>query len=89
MYTDGASNDEGSGAGLRLVSPDKTEFTYAIRLDFKSTNNEAEYEAFLAGLRLADKMGARYLVAHVDSMLIADHINGIYDARDNTMAKYL
>ena len=86
LYTDEASNDEGLGAGLRLVSPNKTELTYAIRLDFKSTNNEAEYEDFLAGLRLADKMGTRYLVAHVDSMLIAGHVNGIYDARDNTMA---
>ncbi|XP_035845711.1 uncharacterized protein LOC118492058 [Helianthus annuus] len=69
LYTDGASNEDGAGAGLRLVSPDKHEFTYAIRLDFKSTNNEAEYEAFLAGLRLAIKMGVRHIEAHVDSML--------------------
>src|ERR1044071_10458566 len=71
LYTDGASNDQGSGAGLRLVSPDKTEFTYAVRLEFPSINNEAEYKAFFAGLRLAHKMGARHLNAHVDSMLIA------------------
>ena len=42
LFTDGASNDDGAGAGLRLISPDKQEYTYAIRLDFKSTNNEAE-----------------------------------------------
>ncbi|XP_022032941.1 uncharacterized protein LOC110934055 [Helianthus annuus] len=89
LYTDGASNEDGVGAGLRLVSPDKHEFTYAIRLDFKSTNNEAEYEAFLAGLRLAIKMGVRHIEAHVDSMLVAGQINGQYEAKGDIMALYL
>ncbi|XP_022007871.1 uncharacterized protein LOC110907157 [Helianthus annuus] len=89
LYTDGASNEDGAGAGLRLVSPEKHEFTYAIRLDFKNTNNEAEYEAFLAGLRLAIKMGAKNLQAHVDSLLIASQVNGIYDAKGDVMALYL
>ncbi|XP_021985709.1 uncharacterized protein LOC110881870 [Helianthus annuus] len=89
LYTDGASNEDGAGAGLRLVSPEKHEFTYAIKLDFKNTNNEAEYEAFLAGLRLAIKMGAQNLQARVDSLLIASQINGIYDAKGEVMALYL
>ncbi|XP_021974608.1 uncharacterized protein LOC110869682 [Helianthus annuus] len=89
LYTDGASNKDGAGAGLRLVSPEKHEFTYAIKLDFKNTNNEAEYEAFLAGLRLAIKMGAQNLQAHVDSLLIASQINGLYDAKGEVMALYL
>ncbi|XP_021995320.1 uncharacterized protein LOC110892465 [Helianthus annuus] len=89
LYTDGASNEDGAGAGLRLVSPEKHEFTYAIRLDFKSTNNEAEYEAFLAGLRLAIKMGVKHIEVHVDSMLVAGQINGQYDAKGDIMALYL
>ncbi|XP_035830165.1 uncharacterized protein LOC110945054 [Helianthus annuus] len=89
LYTDGASNEDGAGAGLRLVSPDKHEFTYAIWLDFKSTNNEAEYEAFLAGLRLAIKMGVKHIEAHVDSMLVVGQINGQYDAKGDVMALYL
>ncbi|XP_022004320.1 uncharacterized protein LOC110901857 [Helianthus annuus] len=89
LYTDGASNEDGAGAGLRLVSPEKHEFTYAIKLDFKNTNNEAEYEAFLAGLRLAIKMGAQNLQAHVDSLLISTQVNGLYDAKGEVMALYL
>ncbi|XP_022003015.1 uncharacterized protein LOC110900433 [Helianthus annuus] len=89
LYTDGASNEDGAGAGLRLVSPEKHEFTYAIKLNFKNTNNEAEYEAFLAGLRLAIKIGAQNLQAHVDSLLIASQINGVYDAKGEVMALYL
>ncbi|XP_022031845.1 uncharacterized protein LOC110932901 [Helianthus annuus] len=89
LHTDGASNDDGAGASLRLVSPDDHELTYAIRLDFKSTNNEAEYEAFLAGLRLALKMGAKNLEAHIDSKLVAEQVNGHYDAKGEAMALYL
>ncbi|XP_021971322.1 uncharacterized protein LOC110866482 [Helianthus annuus] len=89
LYTDGASNEDGARAGLRLVSPERHEFTYAFKLDFKNTNNEAEYEAFLAGLRLAIKTGAKNLQAHVDSLLIASQINGIYDAKGEVMALYL
>ena len=74
---------------MRLVSPDNTEFTYAIRLEFQTTKNEGEYEAFLAGMRLASKMGAKHLNVHVDSMLIVGHINGTYDARDPVMAQYV
>ncbi|XP_076959919.1 uncharacterized protein LOC143636130 [Bidens hawaiensis] len=89
LFTDGASSGEGSGAGLRLVNPEGHEFIYAIKLDFKITNNEAEYEAFLAGLRIAKKLGVKHLEARVDSMLIAGQINGTYEARNDVMASYL
>ncbi|XP_076892308.1 uncharacterized protein LOC143544009 [Bidens hawaiensis] len=89
MFTDGASNDEGAGAGLKITNPEGQHFTYALRLEFKSTNNEAEYEALLAGLRIAKKLGARHLEAHVDSMLVANQIEGSYDAKDDKMASYL
>ncbi|XP_022019418.1 uncharacterized protein LOC110919460 [Helianthus annuus] len=89
LYTDGASNEDGAGAGLRLVSLEKHEFVYAIKLDFKNTNNEAEYEAFLAGLPLAIRMGAQNLQAHVDYLLIASQINGLYDANGEVISLYL
>ncbi|GJY37337.1 reverse transcriptase domain-containing protein [Tanacetum coccineum] len=55
LFTDGASNSKGSGAGLVLISASGVEFTYALRLNFASTNNEEEYEAFLAGLRMQER----------------------------------
>ncbi|XP_076900986.1 uncharacterized protein LOC143555294 [Bidens hawaiensis] len=76
LYMDGASCNKGSGACLILVNPEGHEFTYAIKLDFKSTNNEAEYEAFLAGLQISKKLGVKHLEARVDSILIAGQING-------------
>ncbi|GKF60978.1 reverse transcriptase domain-containing protein, partial [Tanacetum coccineum] len=75
LYTDGAASAKFSGVGLVLISPTKTEYTYALRLNFKSTNNQAEYEALLAGLRIAKKM--------------ASQINGNYEACKENMIRYL
>ncbi|MGV8048573.1 reverse transcriptase-like protein, partial [Mycobacterium kansasii] len=50
---DGSSNAKRAGAGIVLVAPNATPVQYAIRLGFRALNNEAEYEALLAGLRLA------------------------------------
>ncbi|GKA26047.1 reverse transcriptase domain-containing protein [Tanacetum coccineum] len=49
LYTNGASSSDSSGAGLMLVSPEGKEYTYALRFEFETTNNEVEYEAWLAG----------------------------------------
>ncbi|GKB71019.1 reverse transcriptase domain-containing protein [Tanacetum coccineum] len=59
LFTDGSSCVDGSGAGLILTSPEGTEFTYALRFQFVASNNEAEYEALIAGLRIAAQMGVR------------------------------
>ncbi|GJY37775.1 reverse transcriptase domain-containing protein [Tanacetum coccineum] len=89
LFTDGASSAKGSGAGLVLISPTKTEYTYALRLTFNSTNNQAEYEALLAGLRIAKKMGVQALSVKVDSKLVASQINGEYVACKENMIRYL
>ncbi|GJS89394.1 reverse transcriptase domain-containing protein [Tanacetum coccineum] len=51
-YTDGASNDHRSGAGLILIDPEGMEYSYALWLNFGNSNNNTEYEALLAGLRM-------------------------------------
>nr|GEX43194.1 reverse transcriptase domain-containing protein [Tanacetum cinerariifolium] len=53
LFTDGSSCIDRSGAGLILTSPEGTELTYALRFQFTASNNEAEYEALIAGLRIA------------------------------------
>ncbi|GKC32014.1 reverse transcriptase domain-containing protein [Tanacetum coccineum] len=51
LYTDRASNLDGSGAWLMLIDPEGKEYTYALRFEFETTNNEAEYEALLADMQ--------------------------------------
>ncbi|GJV27727.1 reverse transcriptase domain-containing protein [Tanacetum coccineum] len=64
-------------------------FTYALRFQFEATNNEAEYEALIAGLRIAEKMGIQNLEVKVDSKLVANQVNGTYVAKETDMIKYL
>ncbi|GKE69906.1 reverse transcriptase domain-containing protein [Tanacetum coccineum] len=61
LFTDGSSCVDGCGAGVILTDPEGTEFTYALWLQFKATDNQAEYEALIARLRIAEKMGVRNL----------------------------
>ncbi|GJU51299.1 reverse transcriptase domain-containing protein [Tanacetum coccineum] len=89
LYTDGASSSKGSGAGLILTGPSGVEYTYALQLTFASTNNEAEYEALLAGLRIARMMNVLWIEVKVDSKLVASQINGMYEASNGSMIKYL
>ncbi|GJR91515.1 reverse transcriptase domain-containing protein [Tanacetum coccineum] len=89
LFTDGSSCVDGSGAGLILTNPEGMEFTYALRFEFTATNNEAEYEALLAGLRIAARMGVRNLEANVDSRLVANHVLGEYVAKEDNMVQYL
>nr|GEW84092.1 reverse transcriptase domain-containing protein [Tanacetum cinerariifolium] len=89
LFTDGSSCLEGSGAGLILTSPEGEEFTYALRFKFDASNNEAEYEALVAGLRIAEQMGVKNLIAKVDSRLVASQINGLYEAKEQSMTQYL
>nr|GEU29101.1 reverse transcriptase domain-containing protein [Tanacetum cinerariifolium] len=70
LFTDGASNSKGSEASLVLISPSGVEFTYALRLNFTSTNNKAKYEALLARLCIARKMKVEDIDVKVDSKAI-------------------
>ncbi|GJR41633.1 reverse transcriptase domain-containing protein [Tanacetum coccineum] len=89
LFTDGSSCIDGSGARLILTSPEGTEFTYALRFQFTASNNEAEYEALIAGLRIAAQMGVRNVRVSVDSKLVANQVLGAYVAKEQNMIKYL
>nr|GEU70311.1 reverse transcriptase domain-containing protein [Tanacetum cinerariifolium] len=89
LYTNGASSQKGFGSGLVLIDPSSTKYTYAIRLTFPSTNNEAKYEALLVGLRIAWKIKVHALDVKVDSKLVACQMNGEFIEINEGMAKYL
>nr|GEV28328.1 reverse transcriptase domain-containing protein [Tanacetum cinerariifolium] len=66
-FLPGGSKRSRSGAGLILINLEGTEFHYALRFRFEATNNEAEYEALIAGLRISEEMGVKNLQENVDS----------------------
>ncbi|GJT17814.1 reverse transcriptase domain-containing protein [Tanacetum coccineum] len=89
LFTYGSSYTDGSGAGLILTSPEGMEFAYALRSRFDTINNEAEYEALIAGLRIAEEMGVKNLQANIDSRLVANQVNGTYVTKEVDMILYL
>ena len=54
----------------------------ALRFAFKASNNQAEYEALIAGMLLAKEMGAQSLLAKTDSQLVTGQVTGEYQAKD-------
>ncbi|GJR36507.1 reverse transcriptase domain-containing protein [Tanacetum coccineum] len=89
LFTDGASSSKGSREGLVLIGPSGIEHTYALHLTFDNTNNEEEYKALLAGIRITRGMGIKKLEAKVDFKLVDSQINRNYIASSDSIMKYL
>ena len=89
MRIDGSSDVKGSGAGIVLESPMGEKVCYTLRLQFPASNNEAEYEALIAGLRLVREMGLQKLRVYNDSQLVVNQVIGDYQAKGENMATYL
>ncbi|RVW31692.1 hypothetical protein CK203_103248 [Vitis vinifera] len=89
LHVDGASRSSGSGVGLFLKAPTGERLGQSIRLDFPASNNEAEYEAILSGLELATTLNASKVKIHSDLQLVVGQILKKYEAKDESMAKYL
>jgi len=70
LSVDKSSNQQGSGAGVILEGPNGLPIEQALRFSFKASNNQAEYEALVAGMLLAKEMGARSLLVKSDSLLV-------------------
>ena len=60
-----------------------------VRLDFPTTNNEAEYKALVAGLNLAKVAGATSVVIYCNSQVLTNQVNGDYECKGERMKRYL
>ena len=86
---DGSSMLYAGGIGVILKSPKGDKLKYAARLQYQTTNNEAEYEALLKGLELAKSLRAETMVVQDDSQLIINQVIGMCEAKEDQMKKYL
>ena len=89
LSVDGASNAQGSGAGLILTSPEGIDIEYELRFGFHTSNNEAAYEAVIAGLNLAHSLEVDQLEVYSDSQLVVRQIEDTYEAKSERMILYL
>jgi ribonuclease HI len=78
----------GAGAGLLFISPLEKHLRYVLRLHFSASNNVAEYEALVNGLRIAIELGVRRLDARGDSQLVINQVMKNSHCRDSKMEAY-
>ena len=89
LKTNGSSQKTRANAEIVLYSPDNIVISRAVRFAFQATNNEAEYEVLVLGLRLAPSLSAKNLEAFSDSQLVISQVNGSYETKDDKMSSYL
>ncbi|GKV23293.1 hypothetical protein SLEP1_g33040 [Rubroshorea leprosula] len=87
LYVDGAANVEGSGARVVLLGPEGFKSEHALRFKFQTTNNVAEYEALIYGLKLASELKAQSIRVFSDSQLVINQVNGSCDIKDPQLSR--
>ncbi|XP_020977986.1 uncharacterized protein LOC110271420 [Arachis ipaensis] len=88
LHVDGASSREGSGAGIILKEGNEVVAEQALHFHFSANNNQAEYEALIAGLKLALSHQVQSLTAHCDSLLVVQQIRGEFQVKDPLLEQY-
>jgi ribonuclease HI len=88
MYFDGSLKLEGAGAGVLLISPKGEQLKYVLQIFWMVSNNEAEYEALLHGLRLAISLGIKRLLVYGDSVVVINQVNKSWDHNKENMDAY-
>ncbi|XP_068475223.1 uncharacterized protein [Phaseolus vulgaris] len=88
LYVDGSSNSRSSGAGVVLEGPGEIVIEQAMKFEFKTSNNQAEYEAIIAGLHLAIELEITNIICKSDSRLVVGQLTGEYEVRETLLQQY-
>jgi ribonuclease HI len=89
LFFDGSARAQGGGTRVVLIDPSGDQVKYMVHLEFKATNNMAEYEALVFGLTAALSLGVRQLLAKGDSQLIIKQVRGECSCNEPRLAAYL
>ncbi|XP_050214359.1 uncharacterized protein LOC126665568 [Mercurialis annua] len=89
LQVDGASSMAGAGAGMILRGPHKIKMQNSIHLNFPATNNAAEYEVLMGGLRMETVVKVEYIKIQSDSQLVVNQVLGVFEVKDPEMKKYV
>ena len=74
--------------GVVLQTPEGIKLERAVTFGFKASNNEAEYEALILGLQLAEVCGATNLIAHCDFQLVVGQVLGEFEVKEDSIRSY-
>ena len=88
MYFDGTLNINSARAGILFIVLTKDKLRYVLRIHFSTSNNAAEYEACLHGLRIAVELGVKRLMVYGDSVLVINQVNKGWSCSSEKMDAY-
>jgi ribonuclease HI len=89
MYFDGSKRIQGARAGVVLISPQGDKLKYVLRMSFpQASNNEAEYEALLHGMKMAKIGDATRFKKFGDSNLVVQQVMNHCDVINDNMTAY-
>jgi len=88
LCVDGSSNPKGAAASIVLEGPNDILIKKSLHFAFKTSNNQAEYEAILAGLSIAREVGVKSLTCKTVFKLTMGHLNDKFQIKDPTLLQY-
>lgn len=88
LCVNGACNPKGSRVGITFEGPRDVSLEQSLRLDFKTSNNQAGYEALIPGLKLAKEVGVKKIGCRSDSKFVIGQVNGDFQVKDTHMQMY-
>lgn len=62
--------------------------TYILRFGFSASHNESKYEALIVRLQLVIKMSCEHIHAFIDSMVVTNQTNELYEIRGKILAQH-
>ncbi|XP_004306016.1 PREDICTED: uncharacterized protein LOC101304797 [Fragaria vesca subsp. vesca] len=89
LYFNGSRTDTAAGAGIAIAKPAGDRFSYSFQLDFKCTNNQAEYEALIIGLEILLDLGVREVRIFGDSLLVVNQLVEKFKCLSSSIEPYL
>jgi ribonuclease HI len=88
MSFDGVVSKEGVGADVWVGPPEVGTKLCSYKLAFECTNNMAEYEALILGLKVLKELGKKRVAVHGDSELVINQVKGIYQPKHPKLRAY-
>jgi hypothetical protein len=88
IYFDGSLKLGRAGAGILFISPEGKQLKYVLQILWQATNNEAEYEALIHGLRIVTSLGIKRLLVYGDSVVVINQVNKDWHCTKNNMDVY-
>ncbi|XP_024195658.1 uncharacterized protein LOC112198783 [Rosa chinensis] len=89
LFFDGSRTETLAGAGTVLENQASDRFSYSFQLEFKCTNNQAEYEALIIGLEVLLELGVRDVQVRGDSLLVINQLQEKYRSASCLLVPYL